>query len=78
MARKLRVVVAGGWHHVVNRGNHRESIVRTDTYRRRFLGRVAELHDGFQVEIHALVLMDNHWNGPRGGGGRETVRAGAR
>jgi putative transposase len=62
MARKLRVVVAGGWYHVVNRGNHRESIFRTDTDRQRFLGRLAELPERFRVEIHAFVLMDNHYH----------------
>ena len=28
MARKLRVVVAGGWYHVVNRGNRRAAVER--------------------------------------------------
>lgn len=39
MARKLRLIVAGGWYHVVNRGNRRDDIFRTETDRRRFLGR---------------------------------------
>ena len=62
MARKLRVVVAGGWYHVVNRGNRRAAIFRTDTDRRRFLGRLAELPERFRTEIHAFVLMDNHYH----------------
>jgi REP element-mobilizing transposase RayT len=62
MARKLRVVVAGGWYHVVNRGNRREALFRTDTDRQQFLGRVAELPDRFRTEIHAFVLMDNHYH----------------
>lgn len=62
MARKLRVVVAGGWYHVVNRGNRRAAIFRTDTDRRRFLGRLAELPERFRIEIHAFVLMDNHYH----------------
>ncbi len=60
MARKVRVVVAGGVYPRVNRGNRREALVRTDTDRRRFLGRVAELPDRFRMEIHAFVLMDSH------------------
>ncbi len=62
MARKLRVVVAGGWYHVLNRGNHREAIFRADTDRRRFLGRLAELPERFRTEIHAFVLMENHYH----------------
>lgn len=62
MARKLRVIVAGGWYHVVNRGNRRAAIFRTDTDRRRFLGRLAELPERFRTEIHAFVLMDNHYH----------------
>lgn len=52
--------MAGGWYQVVNRGNQRESIIRTDTDRRRVPGRLAELPQRFRVEINAFVLMDNH------------------
>lgn len=62
MARKPRIIVSGGWYHVVNRGNRREAIFRTDTDRRRFLGRVAELPDRFRIEVHGFVLMDNHYH----------------
>jgi REP element-mobilizing transposase RayT len=61
MARKVRVVVAGGWYHGVNRGNRREALFRTNTDRRRFLGRLAELRDRFRTEIHAFGLRDNHY-----------------
>lgn len=62
MARKHRVVVAGGWYHVMNRGNRQEAIFRTDTDRRRFFGRLPELPERFRTEIHAFVLMDNHYH----------------
>ena len=62
MARRPRVLLAGGWYHVVNRGNRREDIFRTDTDRRRFLGRLAELPERFRTEVHAFVLMDNHFH----------------
>ena len=62
MARSLRVNVAGGWYHVVSRGNGGDRIYRDDTDRRRFLGLVSELPGRFSVEIHAFVLMDNHYH----------------
>ncbi|MBL9173481.1 MAG: transposase [Verrucomicrobiales bacterium] len=62
MARSLRVNVAGGWYHVVSRGNGGERIYGNDTDRRRFLGLVSELPGRFSVEIHAFVLMDNHYH----------------
>ena len=46
MARKPRIVVPGGWYRVVNRGNRREAVFRSDTDRQRFLGRLAELYRG--------------------------------
>ncbi|MBL9136833.1 MAG: hypothetical protein JNK85_13255 [Verrucomicrobiales bacterium] len=45
MARKPRVVVAGGWYHVLNRGNRREVFFRTDIERRRFLASAEEFPD---------------------------------
>jgi REP element-mobilizing transposase RayT len=62
MARPLRILVAGGWYHVTSRGNRREAIYRADTDRRRFLGLVAELPQRFGLEVHAFVLMDNHYH----------------
>jgi REP element-mobilizing transposase RayT len=46
----------------MSRGNGGEVIYRTDEDRRRFLGRVAELPERFGTEIHAFVLMDNHYH----------------
>ncbi len=60
MARKLRVVVAGGGYHVMKRGSRQEAIFRTDTDRRRFFGRLAEWPERFRTEIHVFVLMDHH------------------
>ena len=62
MARPLRVLVEGGWYHVTARGNRREQLFFTDTDRRRFLGLVGELPDRFEVEVHAFVLMCNHYH----------------
>ncbi len=62
MARPLRIVVAGGWYHVVNRGNRRGRIFLTDDDRRRFLALVAELPERFRLEVHAFVLMESHYH----------------
>ena len=62
MARALGILLAGGWYHVTSRGNRREAIFREDADRRRFLGLVAELAGRFGLEVHAFVLMDNHYH----------------
>jgi putative transposase len=62
MARPLRLLIPGGWYHVMNRGNRREAIYLDDTDRRRFLGLLSELPDRFGLEIHAFELMDNHYH----------------
>ena len=62
MARPLRVNLAGSWNHVVSRGNGGEVLFRGDVDRHRFLGLVSELPARFFVEVHAFVLMDNHYH----------------
>ena len=62
MARPLRLLTPNAWHHVVNRGNRRERIFRTDDDRRRFLGCLSEFPVRFRIEVHAFVLMDNHYH----------------
>jgi len=47
---------------VVNRGNRRDRIFLTDDDRRGFLGRLAEMPVRFRVEVHAFLLMDNHYH----------------
>ena len=62
MPRKLRVEYEGAIYHVMNRGHRGGTLYRTDTDRRRFLGLVGELPERFGLEIHAFVLMDNHYH----------------
>jgi REP element-mobilizing transposase RayT len=62
MARGLRIHVPDGWYHIMSRGNGGEAIYRTEDDRRRFLGLVAELAGRFGTEVHAFVLMDNHYH----------------
>ena len=46
----------------MSRGNGGEAIYRSDEDRRRFLSLVAEVPARFGAEIHAFVLMDNHYH----------------
>ena len=62
MARPLRILVAGGWYHVMNRGHRRSDLFPGDADRQRFLRLLAALPERFGVEIHAFVLMDNHYH----------------
>ena len=62
MARPLRILVAGGWYHVSSRGNRRQTLFHNDTDRRRFLGLLEQLAERFRLEVHAFVLMDNHYH----------------
>jgi len=60
MARLPRLTVAGYPHHLIQRGNDRQAIVRDDADREKLLALVAEHAANFKVAIHAYVLMDNH------------------
>ncbi len=46
----------------MSRGNGWETVFRRDDDRRAFLGLVSELPERFGTEIHAFVLMDNHYH----------------
>jgi putative transposase len=62
MARQPRLTVPGYPHHIIQRGNNRQSIVRDDADRLRLLALLAEQAPRFQVAVHAYVLMDNHFH----------------
>ena len=62
MARPLRIDVEGAWYHVMNRGHRGQELFLDEADRRRFLGAVAELPERFALEVHAFVLMDNHYH----------------
>ena len=62
MARALRIQIAGGYYHVTCRGNERRAIYRDDTDRQAFLDKLQGSLTIYQVELHAYVLMDNHFH----------------
>ncbi|MDD2236786.1 MAG: transposase [Kiritimatiellae bacterium] len=60
MARKPRVLLAGGIYHITSRGNDRRLIFKTDDDRRRFLERLSESAQTYEVRIYLYCLMGNH------------------
>lgn len=62
MARQPRLTVAAYPHHVIQRGNDRQVIVRDDADRERLLGLLTEQARLFKVAVHAYVIMDNHFH----------------
>lgn len=62
MARPLRIDLPGGWYHITSRGQRREPIYHDARDRSEFLARLEEMTMRFGVEVHAYVLMPNHYH----------------
>ena len=62
MARKLRVEYPGAIYHVMNRGDRREPIFQDDADRQRFVETLAEACAKTGWQVHAYVLMPNHFH----------------
>ncbi len=62
MARKLRVEYPGAVYHVINRGDRREPIFKTDIDRRLFLNCLDQCCTKTGWQVHAFVLMPNHFH----------------
>jgi REP-associated tyrosine transposase len=62
MARSLRLEFEGAIYHVTARGNRREPIFADDRDRAHFLELVAQSLVRYQVELHAYVLLTNHFH----------------
>ncbi len=62
MARLARVSVPGYPYHVIQRGNNRQPIFRSEGERAKMLELLAENAAEFDVAIYAYVLMDNHFH----------------
>lgn len=62
MARALRILIPGGYYHVTCRGNERKAIFRDDSDRADFLEKLRGSLAIYQVELHAYVLMSNHFH----------------
>ena len=62
MARALRIDYPETFYHVLSRGNERREIFHDDRDYLRFLETLGKMVERFRVEIHAYVLMKNHFH----------------
>jgi putative transposase len=62
MARPLRLDYPDTYYHVLSRGNERRDIFRGQADYLKFLDLLEEMSDRFKVEVHAYVLMRNHYH----------------
>ncbi len=62
MARLPRFTLPGCPHHVIQRGNNRQSIFNSPENHQALLDLMTESAKRFEVDVHAYVLMDNHFH----------------
>ncbi len=62
MARLPRLTLSGYPHHVLQRGNNRQAIFRSAADRTALLELLYDNARKFEVDIHAFVLMENHFH----------------
>jgi REP-associated tyrosine transposase len=62
MARKLRVQYPGAIYHVMNRGDHSETVFRDARDPELFLNTLAEACAKTDWQVHAFCLMSNHFH----------------
>ena len=62
VARKLRVEYSGTIYHVINRGDHRDTIFKDGEDRRRFVETLGEACGKTGWRFHAYVLMGRHYH----------------
>lgn len=62
MARALRIELAGGCYHVINRGNYRRNLFREKGAAVAFERTLGEAATRFGWRIHAYVVMRNHFH----------------
>ncbi|MFH1767963.1 MAG: transposase [Candidatus Omnitrophota bacterium] len=56
----MRIVVAGGMYHIMQRGNNAGAIFVDDVDRKHFLHILKKTKDKFNIAFFAFCLMDNH------------------
>lgn len=62
MSRQWRIEYVGALYHVLSRGNERKEIFNGNEDRKVFLEALAQMSNRFDVEVHAYVLMGDHYH----------------
>lgn len=62
MGRYTREEMAGGYYHVIARGNNREYIFKEDIDKGFFLKLLNECRQNMRLKLMGYVLMDNHYH----------------
>jgi REP element-mobilizing transposase RayT/predicted DNA-binding protein YlxM (UPF0122 family) len=62
MARQLRIEYKGAFYHIISRGERRENIFNDNNDKLKFLEKIGEAVDKFNLKIHCYTLMDNHFH----------------
>src|SRR3990172_5084507 len=62
MSRPMRLQYPGALYHVTTRGNERRSIFRSDKDREAFVELLGKVSGECGLELHAYVLMPNHYH----------------
>ncbi len=62
MARPLRIEFEGALYHVTGRGNARQRVFADEKDRAKFVQLLSESLGRYEVELHAYVLMGNHYH----------------
>jgi putative transposase len=62
MARKLRLEFPGAIYHVINRGNYRGWVFRTEGAKQAFEACLADAAMRSNWVVHAYVIMGNHYH----------------
>lgn len=62
MARQLRIEYQGAFYHVISRGERSENIFFDNNDKLKFLEKLGETVDKFNLKIHCYALMDNHFH----------------
>ena len=62
MARSLRIDFPETFYHVLSRGNERREIFSADADYKKFLDLIGRMAEKFGLEVHAYVLMNNHYH----------------
>jgi putative transposase len=62
MARLPRLTLPGYPHHIIQRGNNRQTVFSSAADHQMLLGLLGESARKFGVALHAYVLMDNHFH----------------